>query len=725
LTSGMPGKTQLHHHWDVPEVERHRRYGSASFELATTPVAGEAVKTRFRFEAGETTIPTGGRIRFAWRWPFDWEPPSPRDVILPPAASAEATFQPRGDLDAWNHHIELKVTSGALNRGDVAEFRCGGEHGWGAPTFSTQAAGFLVAIDPTGEDEWIRLVDPPSFVIDAGPPTELLAVAQGGSAVGEVVQVAVRAVDQWGNAAALKTSPALLAAPGMEVSALEPVANGRVSRFAVTWSAGGVYRVRAHVPGSELEAESNPVQIGNEPDPRPFWGDLHGGQTGIGCGTGSLEAQFAFARDVASLQFTSQQANDHYIPLPVWNHVRKISHAFNDPGRFTCYLGCEWSPYTVDGGDRNVIYRDDEPRLRRSDRFYTEAVPDSEPDLKRAPEFLAAMRDEEVLLNLHVGGRPTNLDYHEPKIEPLFEIHSTHGTSEWFVEDALSRGYRVGITGGADGVMGRPGACRPGRRVSRNVRSGLTAVFAKELDRESLWEAFHARRCYATSGPRILLWVEVDGHPMGAAYETDGAPEISIQVHGTAPIEHLDLLRGTTILKRWSVAEPSADLSRVLWGGTEQRGTAGEQKVVWDGALRALGGEITSVSAVGLQSGTDHVRQMGRHQVSWSSATAGNDMGLICRLEGDAGARFQFETGPCAFDFSMAQTSAEGWRVDAGGASRFVEVGPAAADDGPRDVEYSFCDEEPLGGEIPYWVRVVQVDRARAWSSPVNVIRPG
>jgi hypothetical protein len=100
-------------------------------------------------------------------------------------------------------------------------------------------------------------------------------------------------------------------------------------------------------------------------------------------------------------------------------------------------------------------------------------------------------------------------------------------------------------------------------------------------------------------------------------------------------------------------------------------------------------------------------------------------MGLICRLEGDAGARFQFETGPCAFDFSMAQTSAEGWRVDAGGASRFVEVGPAAADDGPRDVEYSFCDEEPLGGEIPYWVRVVQVDRARAWSSPVNVIRPG
>ena len=721
----MPGKAQLHHKWDLGEIERNRRYGRASLDLSTAPVvAGEPARIRFRFEAGETTIPVGGRIRFAWRWPFDWDIPPIHGLDLPPSTHVETRFEPRGDLDAWNHHIELKVTSGALHRGDVAAFECGGEHGWGAPTFSTRAAGFLVAMDADGSDQWVQLVDPPGFAIEAGPPMELLVVSQDGGAVGAAVEVGVRAVDLWGNAGVLAAPPELVPAAGMAVEGLEPVADGRVFRFAVKWSAPGVYRVRARVPGSELEAESNPIRVGGGSARRIFWGDLHGGQTGIGCGAGSLEDQFVFARDVAGLQFTSQQANDHYIPLPVWNHVREVSHAFDAPGRFTCFLGCEWSPFTADGGDRNVIYRNDEPRLRRSDRFYTEEVPDPEPDLKRAPEFLAAMREQEVLLNLHVGGRPTNLDYHEPEIEPLFEIHSTHGTSEWFVEDALERGYRVGVTGGADGVMGRPGADRPGRRVSRNVRSGLTAVFAEELSRGSLWKALHARRCYATTGQRILLWVEVDGHVMGETYRTDGLPEIAIQVEGTAAIERVDLLRGTAVLKSWPIAEPVAELTRILWGGTEKHGTAGDQKVIWDGVLCADGGEISRIQPIGMQSGTDQIQQIDPRKISWSSATAGNDMGVTCHLEGGAKARYRFETDPCRFDFSTAQIAKAGFRVAAGGASRFVEVGPAPSADGRLDAELSCRDEEPLAGETPYWVRVVQVDRARAWSSPVNVIRP-
>ncbi len=717
----MPGKTQLHHNWSVPEDKRRNQYGTATVTLSHTPIVGERVEVRFRFQAGETTIPTGGRIRFAWRWPFDWEDPVVNILVSPPSAEMEATFEPKGDLDAWNHHIELKLTSGSLHRGDFIEFDCGGERGWGAPTFSTRAAGFLVAIDPNGDNHWTRVVDPPGFVIEAGPPVELLAVAQAGGRNGEEVAIAVRAVDHWGNASLLATAPELVPQKGMEVRPLGSTSGGLVFRFGVLWSQPGVHRVQAQVGRTDLQAVSNPVKTESTPTRPLFWGDLHGGQTEIGCGAGSLEDQFIFARDIASLQFTSQQANDHYIPLPVWNHVRQISHAFDEPDRFTCYLGCEWSPYTVDGGDRNVIYREDEPRLRRSDRFYTEEVPDPEPDLKRAPEFLSAMRQEAVLLNLHVGGRPTNLDFHEPQIEPLFEIHSTHGTSEWFIEDALKRGYRVGITGGTDGVMGRPGADRPGRRVSRNVRSGLTAVFARELSREALWEAFHARRCYATSGARILLWVEVDGHEMGATYETDSSPEVRIQIEGTAPIERVDLLRGTAVLNSWVVAEPAPDLTRILWGGAEKRGTAAAQKVIWDGGLRTEYGAISRIQPVGIQSGTDWMRQTNDHNVAWSSSTAGNDMGLVCRLDGDD---FEFTTGPSSFTFTSSQICDQTLRVDAGGAGKFVEVGPAPGADGPLSAKFSFRDREPLRGETPYWVRVVQVDRARAWSSPVNVTRP-
>ena len=212
------------------------------------------------------------------------------------------------------------------------------------------------------------------------------------------------------------------------------------------------------------------------------------------------------------------------------------------------------------------------------------------------------MKGKEVLVNLHAGGSPTNLDCHAPEIERLVEIHSGHGTSEWFVEDALRRGYKIGITAGTDGLTTRPGACHPGWRLTRNVRNGLTAVYAEELSRDALWAALRARRCYATSGERILLWVDVDGHLMGSEYETNDSPLINISVEGTAPIERVDLLRGTTVLCYWHITPASKGseggysmliapspfeidgaVIRILWGGTEKRGTAQAQRVTWDG----------------------------------------------------------------------------------------------------------------------------------------------
>ena len=86
--------------------------------------------------------------------------------------------------------------------------------------------------------------------------------------------------------------------------------------------------------------------------------------------------------------------------LDMCQEVRRQTEYFNEPGRFVTFLGCEWSAFTEDGGDRNVVYRNDEPRLRRSGRFFTEEDPDPEPDLVRAPEFHHALRNEEVLINM-------------------------------------------------------------------------------------------------------------------------------------------------------------------------------------------------------------------------------------------------------------------------------------------------------------------------------------
>ena len=720
--TGFPGRGQVWHMAGMSAAERRRRHGTASCEPQGNLVAGERVRVAFGFELGETEIGRGGRLRVAWRWPFDWTGLSPEDMEVSAPAEVAAVYEPRGDLDPWNHHIELVVRAGKLRRGDRVDLACGGRRGWGAPTFAAPAAGFLLLINPAGGDDWIRLPDPLPFALAPGAPLRLVAAAPSEGVVGKEVRIKVRAEDRWGNPAPLPAAPRVDAGEG--VSSRAEGADGRgVYGYALRWERPGVYRPRFEVPGAGLQAASNPVRLHPAPPAlRLYWGDLHSGQTDIGCGAGSLEDHFAYARDVAGLQFASQQANDHYVGAGVWDHVRRVSRDFDAPGHFACFLGCEWSPPTEDGGDRNVIYRGDETRLRRSGRFFREEEPDPEPDLPRAPEFLAAMRGEEVVLNLHVGGRPTNLDYHEPAIEPLFEIHSTHGTSEWFVEDALRRGYKVGVTAGTDGVMGRPGACQPGRRLSRTVRNGLTAVYAGDLTREALWEAFKARRCYATSGERILLGVEVDGRLMGEEYETAGRPLVRIRVEGTAAVERVDLLRGVEVLCSWRTARLQAGSLRVLWGGAEKRGTARDQLVVWDGALHLEGGRVGDVRAVGLQSGADRIRRDGPRCIRWAAATGGNDMGLVCGVQGDGSGRFESEH--CSFEFDLEQVRRAPMVVDAGGQGKYVEVGPAPAEDGPQRLELGFRDTAPLAGEWPYWVRVVQVDRARAWSSPVYVRRP-
>ncbi|HRW06085.1 MAG TPA: DUF3604 domain-containing protein [Caldilineaceae bacterium] len=745
LTSGKPGFPHVWHLPALADEERAARYGQGVVEMASHLTAGEYTTVTFHFTLGDTPLPEGGRLRVAWRWPIDWHDLQTTDpagdgyvtVTTDQAVGVAVAFQQLGDLDPWMHCLDLQVTAGTLRKGDELHLVCGdrthGGRGWRAPTCRVNAAHFLLLINPDNSERWLRLADPPSFAVTAGAPTRLVAVAPAEGIVNEPITLLVRGEDRWGNPAPLGNDPLHLAQcaspptlpnPAFVVDACTTTDNPAVTRYTLHFNEPGDYRLRATLPTTNLQAESNTVRVhAARPSHQLFWGDLHSGQTEVGCGAGTLAEHYQFARDVAGLQFVTHQANDHYITLPLWNHTRALAATFHEPDNFVVFLGCEWSPPTEDGGDRNVIYRDDETRLRRSGRYYTESDPDPEPDLPTASDFHAAFADEPIMVNMHVGGRPTNLDYHLPAIEPLAEIHSTHGTSEWFVMDALRRGYRVGITAGADGVTGRPGADHPGWRLNRNVRSGLTAVYATALTREGLWEAFHARRCYGTNGARIRLWFEVDGQPMGATCATDGQPVIKLAVQGTAAIERVDLLRGTEVLTSWQIARPDAARLRVLWSGTETLGTARAQRVVWDGTLQLTDGAFTDVQPIGLQSADDGVQLPDAHTITWQSATAGNFAGFTVQAVADGDSRLHFTAAPCTFACTLNQVRLAPLVVDAGGVNRRVTIGPAPRPDGPAAVELCYRDTQPLDGEIPYWVRVMQVDQGVAWSSPVYVTR--
>ena len=79
------------------------------------------------------------------------------------------------------------------------------------------------------------------------------------------------------------------------------------------------------------------------------------------------------------------------------------------------------------------------------------------------------------------------------------KVHSSWGTFEWLLHDALKLRYRVGVVANSDGHKGRPGASYPGAGKFGAI-GGLTCFHMAYLSREALLDCMRKRRHYGTTG---------------------------------------------------------------------------------------------------------------------------------------------------------------------------------------------------------------------------------
>lgn len=390
------------------------------------------------------------------------------------------------------------------------------------------------------------------------------------------------------------------------------------------------------------------------------------------------------------------------------------------------FLGYEWSGDSELGGDHNVLFLDDDQPIRRSSHRLVPDRSDEDTDLLHITDLYKHYAGRRVMLVPHVGGRTSNLAFHDPELEPVVEIHSGHGTSEWFLAEALRRGYQVGVTSGSDDVMGRPGASSPGFAAGRNTRGGLTCLYATALTRAAIFEALKSRRTYATTGERIILWVEADGHPMGSAYSTTDPPRIHCDVWSVSSLEQLELFRGVDLIH----AAPVVDLStmrertlRVAWTGASARGTGARSKLVWDGELTIDGGRIVDVRPHGFDSASDVIVEVNDRLVRWRSVTALDNDGLVLEYDAPEDVLLTFRSPVTTFSFHPADVDSQPLVVEAGPVDRRVTVSRLPSRSGPQEFSFDFVDDQLPASTSAYFVRVVQDDDEKAWSSPIFVTR--
>jgi hypothetical protein len=280
------------------------------------------------------------------------------------------------------------------------------------------------------------------------------------------------------------------------------------------------------------------------------WGDLHR-HTDIsedgGIIDGSLLDTMRYAHDAAGLDFIGITDHSRYLPRRYnqWR-IQQIADLFYAPDVFSPMHSYERSQYSP-WGHRNIVYLN---------RDYT-VVPGSYDigDTGVSPDGLwAALRGKKAISIPHTtawANKQVSWDYNDPDIERIVEIYqglrSTYEyngapdpagqavyekDSKSFVWNALERKIKLGFIASSD---------------HRSTHMSFAAVYAKGIDRESVFEGLRARRTYAATD-KILLDFSIDNHVMGEEIYVVGTPELAVAAEGTGPIAQIDVIKNSKIV---------------------------------------------------------------------------------------------------------------------------------------------------------------------------------
>ncbi|MCK4545914.1 MAG: CehA/McbA family metallohydrolase [Candidatus Eisenbacteria sp.] len=312
-----------------------------------------------------------------------------------------------------------------------------------------------------------------------------------------------------------------------------------------------------------------------------YWGDLHN-HSELSDGRQPLDHCFALARDVYALDFVCMADHDANVTEGKWRLTQAISSIMNEPGRFVTLAGYE-SSYRwarAGAGHRNIVHPGDEGAICHYREGFT------------LPELLHCVRTNKGIAIPHHIGRwfaPIDWESFDPAVQPIVEICSVHGIFEYFgnpwkprpeylpapavdqhktpvegsfVQDGWARGLRFGVIGSTDSHINYSYGIR---------RMALAAVYAKDLTREDLFDAFRARRTYGTTGERVFLDFRVNDHIMGEEFTLRRGKSVTVRVTIEAPVvvKRVDIVRdnetvhsrtvnGRQVNFSWKDAEPSS-----------------------------------------------------------------------------------------------------------------------------------------------------------------------
>ncbi|MEZ5816121.1 MAG: DUF3604 domain-containing protein [Hyphomicrobiaceae bacterium] len=737
--------------------------GTATLEPGGAIEAGSMQSFTLAYTAGRFGIDDTGSLKIGFRFATDFGPVQLDDPQAEGYTTAEASngavlelkWEFKRNIRPWSRSLYVGVAKHFLKPGDTITIRFGdrrfGSPGIRVQTYAEKRFEFRVLVDAIATYDYVALPSSPVIDVVPGPGVHWRAVLPTRVRRGEPFRLAIKVDDKWGNPSNCTTRELRLATDAridglpstvrLERGAFSAVLDG------LTAESGGTIEVRDEA--GALLCRSNPFDVVESGAVRHYWGDLHG-QSEETLGTNSARDYFLFGRDRAFLDVMGHQGNDFQITGAFWRELNEITRDLDEPGRFVCIPGYEWSANTAVGGDRNVFFRHEGETIHRSSHAQInegEDRADAATDAHTATELFAKLRGRDCIAMAHVGGRYADILFaHDPILETAVEVHSSWGTFEWLLHDAFEANYRVGVVCNSDGHKGRPGACFPGASFFGS-QGGLTCFLADRLDRDAIFEAIRRRHHYGTTGNRLLLDVSAIAESaevferdpavyagarsrpdvpigMGDIARVKGeAVDLHVRVAGSAPVERVEIFDGERLvecIRPYTIADLGARV-RLVYQGAEYRGRA--RTTNWDGELRVSGNAIVRAEMInnwnldrGLQSQTTT-------GLTWKAVTTGNYGAIDIWLGNGLDGQISFETRHVHGTRDIASLGLERHIFSAGGLDRAVKLFrlPEQMTQTNLNIRRRVALREC--GDTRLYVRVTQEDGHRAWSSPIYLYR--
>ncbi len=299
---------------------------------------------------------------------------------------------------------------------------------------------------------------------------------------------------------------------------------------------------------------SNPIFVNNYTNNRDqiYWGDIHG-HSGFSDGSGSPEHHYYYAKNVACLDFNALTDHGELAGLIIGglDHLEKTTNEAYEPGSFVTFPGIEWT--NTQTGHYTCIFSGD--KLIKQPVLSYMVIPRIQQLWNALDEFTAITGCKALALPHHTTKEEYIQDWTliNPKYVKIAEVCSTHGeclfeqrdpynyvgcgdpppdfTYGSAIMDAFKMGCKMTLYASSDQHDGHPGHSLSHtnayighqspltiwpNRVDLPYPGGLTAVFASNLTRESIFSGLYDQRIYASSDHgRPFLSFSINGTRVG------------------------------------------------------------------------------------------------------------------------------------------------------------------------------------------------------------------